>query len=583
MSAGEHGPRPDLAIQDTATRGLDDIDDVPAAVEHAFPAPTFRDHQKQAIIDIVNAFQDGYEYVVLDGPTGSGKSYINTTVARLARTAYYTTPQNRLIDQIAQDDCLADIYTAIKGRTHYDCTSPNCELADEHTADECPSNNPDYNLYDYDPKRHGPCCNYAAYTQYLDGNDQYGGPVCQYPEQLRKALTADCTLTNFHYFIVSPHLDTRELTVIDESHNLESAGFDFCDIKLTNYTIPFYDQIADDLPTTPDALHSYILTDLQAEISMRMRDPDWKAESNQQVIERLERLQQKISKITELGTQFVVEDLSDANGTADGVALKPLYVDDFFQEYVFPKATSFLLSSATFLTPKQQLQEVGVDPANVAVVSLPNQFPVENRPIKTPFVADMRTKHAPDDAYQQLADRLLDIVHAHRDASGIVHCVSYNRQHQLAQALRATPIADRVLVHDAEESEETLQTFKESSRPQLLLSVAMEEGIDLKDDHARYNVIVKLPNPSMGDNRIHERTVEYEEWDWYFRQTAINLVQAYGRTTRTAEDTSTTYILDASFEQFYKKNGDLLPGWFTEALDADVGASQSTLTKVTQK
>jgi Rad3-related DNA helicase len=81
--------------------------DVP--IEKLFPAPSFRPYQKEAILDILTAFfpvekgGKGKRFVVLEGPTGSGKSLLASTVASAASGSYLSTSQRMLQDQYAKD------------------------------------------------------------------------------------------------------------------------------------------------------------------------------------------------------------------------------------------------------------------------------------------------------------------------------------------------------------------------------------------------------------------------------------------------------------------------------------------------
>ena len=59
-------------------------------------------------------------------------------------------------------------------------------------------------------------------------------------------------------------------------------------------------------------------------------------------------------------------------------------------------------------------------------------------------------------------------------------------------------------------------------------------------------------------------------WGWYFShdawQTGLRLVQGYGRSIRSKEDWAKTYVLDTAFGYLVKKNRNILPGWFIEAI-----------------
>lgn len=86
----------------------------------AFPAPRFRKYQKGTIVRIAEAFNSGIKCVLLDAPTGCGKSLINATFCKLIKS-FYATPQLTLIDQIKADKNLKGVFTEIKGRQNYLC------------------------------------------------------------------------------------------------------------------------------------------------------------------------------------------------------------------------------------------------------------------------------------------------------------------------------------------------------------------------------------------------------------------------------------------------------------------------------
>jgi ATP-dependent DNA helicase DinG len=54
--------------------------------------------------------------------------------------------------------------------------------------------------------------------------------------------------------------------------------------------------------------------------------------------------------------------------------------------------------------------------------------------------------------------------------------------------------------------------------------------------------------------------------EWYRWQTALRLVQAYGRSIRSKDDWAKTYVLDSMFGTFVNKNKSMMPKWFLEAI-----------------
>ncbi|MGA9151823.1 MAG: helicase C-terminal domain-containing protein [Candidatus Nitrosopolaris sp.] len=57
---------------------------------------------------------------------------------------------------------------------------------------------------------------------------------------------------------------------------------------------------------------------------------------------------------------------------------------------------------------------------------------------------------------------------------------------------------------------------------------------------------------------------------WYTWQTALRLVQGYGRSVRSKDDWAKTYVLDSAFLPFVRKNANILPIWFIQAIQSDL-------------
>jgi Rad3-related DNA helicase len=80
----------------------------------------------------------------------------------------------------------------------------------------------------------------------------------------------------------------------------------------------------------------------------------------------------------------------------------------------------------------------------------------------------------------------------------------------------------------------------------------MTEGVDLKDDLSRFQIIMKVPYPYLGDKLIKKKMNKY---DWYYGYaTAKTVVQSVGRSVRNDKDVAVTYILDSGFNWFFEKN-----------------------------
>ena len=94
----------------------------------------------------------------------------------------------------------------------------------------------------------------------------------------------------------------------------------------------------------------------------------------------------------------------------------------------------------------------------------------------------------------------------------------------------------------------------------------MGEGVDLKDDLARFQIIVKAPFLPMGDPWI---ALHKERSDrWYKAQTIIELMQMAGRVVRSKQDYGVTYVIDRNAWNLLEQNRKLLPSWFVQRMDA---------------
>lgn len=122
----------------------------------------------------------------------------------------------------------------------------------------------------------------------------------------------------------------------------------------------------------------------------------------------------------------------------------------------------------------------------------------------------------------------------------------------------------RLILHDSESRIGALKVFLEAKEPKVLITPSMTEGVDLKDDLARFVVIVKLPFMFLGDKQIKKR-MELDN-EWYKWKTALTLVQAAGRGVRHEKDFCTIYIMDSQFNYFLKQNRKFFPQYFVDAI-----------------
>jgi Rad3-related DNA helicase len=143
----------------------------------------------------------------------------------------------------------------------------------------------------------------------------------------------------------------------------------------------------------------------------------------------------------------------------------------------------------------------------------------------------------------------------------LVHCGSYEIAKQLQSKMDSTL---KVICQDSDDRIGSLNIWMEKLDC-IFLSVAMEQGLNLKGPEHPLNIIAKVNFPYLGDDWVKQRN-SLDKWYWYNKISEINVVQACGRTTRSPDDYSEIYILDSDFNGLYSRNKIMFPNWFKESL-----------------
>jgi Rad3-related DNA helicase len=156
----------------------------------------------------------------------------------------------------------------------------------------------------------------------------------------------------------------------------------------------------------------------------------------------------------------------------------------------------------------------------------------------------------------------------HKKDKGIIHTSSYEQLNFIKENISEDNLG-RLLVTDPDiKREDVITEHINSIKPTVIISPSFHTGIDLKDELSRFQIITKVPYPNLGDRWINAK--RYTDEEWYYWQTALRLVQAYGRSIRSREDWAKTYILDSAFGSFVIRNRVIFPDWFKQAIKSEV-------------
>ncbi len=524
----------------------------PGRIHDAFPAPSYRPTQRQALDDIATAFEDGAEVVLVRAPTGSGKSLLARAICGCADRpaevapaeatgAYYTTPQVSQLDAVAEDQLLEDI-AIIRGKRNY-----NCILRDEHDT----------------PVDRAPCARISGY----DCRVMHRCPYFADRTIASQRQIAGMTLAYFMQTAGSSVFGPRDIVVIDEAHGLSEWAEMYATIELSDRTVPFWSDVS--VPAEDDLDRFVRFADNLAERCRTRRDEL----STQEALSPTEtavrdRLSERVSEL-----EWFCRDYRDPDSPTtwvldrgeDRVTFKPLDPARFLHRTVWNRGNRFALLSATILDKAGFCRGAGLDPDRVALVDVPHRFPVDHRPLYDVTQGEMTMANR-EATLPDVARTIVRIMVRHPDEKGIIHCHSYSIQRELASRLEDFGVGKRVRTHDRGDRDERLATWLEDDRPLVFLSVTMEEALDLEGDLARWQVLCKAPFPNVGDPAVASR-LDQDDWAWYYRTALRTVIQACGRVVRSPEDHGATYLADTSLLKLFDRTRGVMPPWFDEQVE----------------
>jgi Rad3-related DNA helicase len=129
----------------------------------------------------------------------------------------------------------------------------------------------------------------------------------------------------------------------------------------------------------------------------------------------------------------------------------------------------------------------------------------------------------------------------------------------VAARLRRLLRHDRLIWHsrDRDNKQEQYQEFRNSPwyDNKVFLASGLNEGVDLKGNAGRWQVITQVPYPDQTDPGIRAK-MELDP-DWYAWQAVRTMRQTFGRICRAPNDYGETFIYDKQFKELYRRTQDM--------------------------
>ncbi len=517
------------------------------------PYPT----QIIACDQIQQAIKDGKTDIILEAPTGSGKSLIAIAVSRWLSheldliwplgkpkigTGCILTAEKVLQEQYTME---FDYLACAMGRGNYPCNMVEGKTA---AVGRCKVTK----------KR----CDYCEYYSAIDGAD-----------------IADISTLNYHVFLyVNKHkpFTRRPLFIFDEAHAIEDVLMGFVDMQLSqkqltalgvNEKIPEYDNLREYDPW---------LRELKSVLTLMMNETKehWAGRSDSEInsdeikkfqygkdmklCDDLERINYKAGVLVRAIEHDYDNWVSKFDYDDKTLIAKPKYIHKYHNSYLMPHAGIRLYMSATLFDFDVFCNNLGIEKDNATFIEIPHTFPVDNRLVIYSPAGKMSYANKKA-TLPNMVKYIKNIADGNPDHKGIIHAFTWEITEYI---MKHTQLNGRLITHTTKDRIDAVDRFRASNKPLILVSPSLYTGINLKDDDSRFAIICKIPFGSLSDIQIKAR----KELDpgWYNFNTIAKMLQAYGRSIRHKEDWCVTYILDGSFEWFYNNNK--FPNYFDEVL-----------------
>lgn len=534
-----------------------------------------RKEQKDALNFIDETYRNNKtsKFFLMDLPVGVGKSYLALMIADWYKRNVNKTAKVDIItnSKILQDQ-YSDTYESIcdlKGKENYECEQYSCS-----------------------------CAQGAEFNRL----NKTSCDSCPYTYAKESFISGGMSLTNFYLYILyaiynQKLLESRSsrVLIVDEAHEFDDVMSDFITIKITEGIVKKYKfsneyEIMKKLKGV-SSISQYVdfLRFLNGEVISTIEDMEKglsKAPRNvkqdkrdlkinkiiggknsdvktMQLATDLRQLQLKIEvflkEYKENPNNWVLETYYNEKAKQKELSLEPIWAYDYLDKYVFSNYDMVIMMSGTILDKNLFCQLNGLDVTKAVYYSIRSPFSIKNRPIYYMPLGKMSYK-TKEETFKRYIPYIKKLLEKYKNKKGIIHTNSF----ELAKWIQDSIKDPRLIFHDSQNKDEMLKMHKESEEPTVIVSPSMDTGVSFDNDDARFQIIAKVPYPSLASQKNKLR--QSNNPDWYAWKTVAGLVQMTGRPVRSEIDYADTIILDGSFGDVIKHSSQFIPDWIQEAI-----------------
>lgn len=476
-----------------------------------FPYSQTRQIQKEAL-QVLSDEWSNYDVFVLGAPTAFGKTAVAKTLMNAGHSVSVITPTNLLVNQFLDE--FPDTPTLKRLDSYY------CEEWDRSCAETRGKTRGFCKKCDRTPTG-CPASGALATAKYRRGPGIY----------------------NYHIYYA--HKIYRDVLVVDEAHNLIPFIKELQAVRLWQHDYKYPDNMF-----KPEQVLAWIE----------------KLPPKQQAGKKIQLLRQAVAYKVPTHVFSRTTEQFNGKGTLRGepemrdcIKLLPVDISESPPAMWPREVQKVILLSATI--GQKDVESLGLNRGKrVLYIECKSPISSERRPIYSIAATSVNRENI-DEASKILVKEIGKIADKYPESKGVIHAT-----YQLSSILSVALTGDRYLFHDRSNKSEVYEYFRSlpPGSGAVLVACGMYEGIDLPEDLGRFQIIAKIPWPSLGNPGVkHMSELDPE---WYLWETAKTVIQACGRICRTPEDYGETYVLDSSYERLLEEAEHLLPEWYKEAI-----------------
>ena len=561
-----------------------------AVMESFGPTFKFRPNQKEAVASTIDSWLNGTDNVIISAPTGSGKSITALTIAAVLTkfynmSGYILASDLNLIDQYQRDvEKYFPEWAVIKGQQTYRCSENGLNFSSG-------------------------ACKLKGCKSYGDIKKKF--PICSaecpYIVERDKAIHSDLLVCTYSFWLIQqnlvkpklpePPFTERNFTICDEAHKLVgiiqnhfSPKMVPDDIGKMKNIVEFgldNDTIIDEIETIRkkiistddnDRLIEYLIEYnekmkvISDGVDTIKRDISEKTDRNEQLSKEDKTLAYNcefldnhitgfsdyVDIIQSVGIYSMVKNYDDLN--RDVITFNCIDESYLMNKHFHKHCVNKMYMSATIGDPNEFAKDCSF--SNFNSIDIPSTFDFTNSPIF--YIPDYRLSYTEKEMnFPKVAELIDYTINMYAGRRGIIQTGSYKFAKSLADYLGPAARQRLILYDDTKEKTDALEYFK-MCNDKILVGPSLIEGLSFDDDLCRFQIIMKVPYPSLADKFVKAKKDINPAW--YSNTTAISILQGVGRGIRNENDWCVTFIFDGCYSYLMRNAGNMFNNDFMKRI-----------------